>query len=156
MKLVVPLMMRGDPLDAVGRQAFAQRLDDGDAAGHGRLEGHHHAFFLGRREDFIAVRGQQRLVGRDHVLTVGDRLQHQVLGDAVAADELDDDVDLGIVDDQAGVIDDLALAASQFQGARRVQVGDRDDVDAASGAPRDFFLIALQDVEGAGADGAEA
>ena len=33
----------GDPLDAVGGQAFAQRLDDRDAAGHGGLEGHHHA-----------------------------------------------------------------------------------------------------------------
>jgi hypothetical protein len=33
----------GDPLDAVGGEAFAQRLDDRDAAGHRRLEGHHHA-----------------------------------------------------------------------------------------------------------------
>jgi hypothetical protein len=47
-------------------------------------------------EDLVAMHGQQRLVGRDHVLAVGDGLQHQFLGDAVAADQLDDDVDLGI------------------------------------------------------------
>ena len=29
----------GDPLDAVGRKALTQRLDDGNAAGHGSLEG---------------------------------------------------------------------------------------------------------------------
>jgi hypothetical protein len=39
----------GDPLDAVGRQALAQRLDDGDAAGHRGLEGHHHALAAPRR-----------------------------------------------------------------------------------------------------------
>jgi hypothetical protein len=32
MKFEVPLMMPGDPLDAVGREALAQRLDDRDAA----------------------------------------------------------------------------------------------------------------------------
>ena len=49
----------GDPLDAVGRQAFAQRLDDRNAAGHGRLERHHHALVLRRLENLVAVHGQQ-------------------------------------------------------------------------------------------------
>jgi hypothetical protein len=52
----------GHRFDAVGRQAFAQRLDDRHAAGHGRLEGHHHALFLGGGEDLVAVQGQQALL----------------------------------------------------------------------------------------------
>ncbi len=72
----------GDPFDAVGGQALAQRLDDRNAAGHRRLERDHHALFLRRGEDLVAVQGEQRLVGGDDVLAVGDRLQHQLLGDA--------------------------------------------------------------------------
>ena len=48
----------GQPLDAVGRQALAQCLDDGDAAGHGRLKRHHHAFLLCGLKNFGAVHGQ--------------------------------------------------------------------------------------------------
>jgi hypothetical protein len=41
-------------------------------------------------------------------------------------------------------------------GARGVEVGDHRDLDAAAGAALDLFLVALQDVEGAAADGADA
>ena len=41
---------------------------------------------------------QQRLVGGDHMLAGANRLQHQGAGDAVAADQLDHDVDLGVGD----------------------------------------------------------
>src|SRR5476649_1508491 len=96
----------GQPLDAVGRQALAQRLDDGDAAGHRRLEGHHHALFLGGGEDLVAMHGQQRLVGGDDMLAVGDGLQHQFARQLVAADQLHDDVDVRVVDDLEGVVND--------------------------------------------------
>ena len=45
---------------------------------------------------------EQRLVRGDDVLAVGDRLQDQVLRDSGAADQLDDDVDIRIVDDFRG------------------------------------------------------
>jgi hypothetical protein len=83
----------GDPLDAVGREAFAQRLDDRDATGHGRFERHHHALLLRRREDLGAMHGEQRLVGGDHVLAGRDGFHHQLARDAIAADQFDDDVD---------------------------------------------------------------
>ena len=44
-------------------------------------------------EDLVAVRREQGLVRGDHMLAVGDRLQHQLPGHAGAADQLDDDVD---------------------------------------------------------------
>ena len=146
----------GDPFDAVGRQAFAQRLDDGDAAGDGRLEGHHHALVLGGGEDFVAVYGQQCLVGRDHVLPVGNGLHDQGFRQVVAADQFDDDVDLGIVDDQIRVIDDPARAGDERFGARYVAHGDGDDFNAAARAALDFFLVALQDAERAVTDVAQA
>jgi len=68
MKLLVPLMMPAIPFDAVGRQSFAQRLDDRDAARYCRFECHHHALGARRLEDLVAVPGQQCLVGGDYVL----------------------------------------------------------------------------------------
>jgi hypothetical protein len=47
-------------------------------------------------EDFGAMHGEQRLVGGHHMLAVGDGL-HDHFGHAVAADQLDDDVDFGSV-----------------------------------------------------------
>ena len=58
----------GDPLDRIGAQAFAQRLDDGNAAGNRRLESHHNALALGSRKDLGAMHSQQRFVGSHHML----------------------------------------------------------------------------------------
>ena len=103
----------GDPLDAVGRQPFAQRLDDRDAAGHRRLERDHHATRARRREDLGAVHGEQRLVGRDHMLARGDGFEHQFARDVVAADQFDDDVDRRVRDDFARIGDDLRAVTDQ-------------------------------------------
>jgi hypothetical protein len=50
------------------------------------------------------------------------------------------------------------LRTSPLVGAWRARVagGDHRHFDAAAGAAADFFLVALEDVEGAGADGADA
>jgi len=146
----------GNPLNAVGSQAFTQGLDDRDATGHGRFERHHHALFLGGLEDFIAVRGNQRLVGGNHVLAVGNRLQHQILGDAITADQFDDDIDVRIADQQIGIVDDFHFSVGQLGGARRVQVGHHGNFNGASCTPRNFFLIALQHIESTGTHGADA
>ena len=146
----------GDPLDAVGGEAFAQRLDDGDAAGHCRLECHHHAPAMRRGEDFRAMHGQQGLVGRDHMLARLDGLHDQGLGHAIAADQLDDDVDLGVGDDRTRIAHDLRRVADRGLRPRRVQVGHHRDLDAAAGAALDLFLVALQDVEDTVTDGAYA
>ena len=146
----------GQPVDAVGGQAFAQRLDDRDAAGHRRFERDHDALGLRGGKDFVAVHGQQRLVGGDHVLAVGDRLQHQRARLVVAADQFDDDVDFRIVDDVERVGDDLDFAAGALLGALEVAGRDGHHFDAASGAAADFFLIAFEDVERSAADIADA
>ena len=84
----------GDPFDPVGGEPFAQRLDDRDAARHRAFEGDHHALRVRGRENLVAVPGEERLVGRDDVLAVGDRLQDERARGLEAADQLDDDVDV--------------------------------------------------------------
>ena len=146
----------GNPLNGVGAQAFAQRLDDGNAAGHGRLEGHHDALALGGRENFGAMHGQQRLVGGDHMLAGLNGFEHQRLGNAVAANQFDHDINVGAGDDLARVINHLHALAHQRLGARHVQVGHHGDLNATAGAPANLFLVALEHVEGAAAHGANA
>src|SRR5690606_3552062 len=144
------------PLDTVGGQPFAQRLDDGDATGHCSLEGHHHAARLSGREDLVAMHGKQCLVGGDHVLAVLDGLEHQFAGHAIAADQLDDDVDVRIAHHRESVVGELHTATGHRAGMLEVLVRHRGDADRPPGAPGDFFLVTFQNVEGAAADGTDA
>ena len=146
----------GDPFDAVGGEAFAQGLDDRDAAGDRAFERDHHALGLRRRENFVAVGREQRLVRGDHMLAVGDRLQHQLARDAIAADQLDHDVDRRVVDHFPGVGGDCGPVSDQLPRPREILVRDLDDADAAPGAALDFLLVAREHVPGAAADRAYA
>ena len=83
----------GDAADAVGGQAFAQGLDDGDAAGDCGLEGQGDAGGLGLRCQGRAVYGEQGLVGGDDGLAGGEGRGDQGGGRAVAAaDQFHDDI----------------------------------------------------------------
>ena len=90
------------------------------------------------------------------MLAGGDGLHHQCPSDAVAANQLDDDVDVRVRDHRPRVTHDLRRVADDGLGARRVEVGHHRDANAAPGAALDLLLIALQHVERAGADGADA
>ena len=86
-------------VDAVADKAFAQRFDDGNAAANAGLVIKVRAVFFGRGKQLLAVRGEQRLVRRDDRLAQLERGQNHRPGDAGAADEFGDDVNVGIVDD---------------------------------------------------------
>ena len=148
----------GDPLDAVRRQAFAQRLDDRDAAGDRGLEAHHHALGVRGREDLGAMVREQRLVRGDDVLAVGDRIEHQRARRLDAADELADDVDVGMADDDRSIVRQVHAgdAARAFARAVERARGDPVDRDRPPRASLDLLLVAPQDVPRALADGAEA
>jgi hypothetical protein len=47
------------------------------------------------------MHGQQRLVGSDHMLAVGNGKHDQILRDTVAANQFDDDVDFGSLETTA-------------------------------------------------------
>ncbi len=100
--------------------------------------------------------GEQRLVGGDDMLAVGDRFELQVLGDRGAADQLDDDVDLGRAHHLEGIAVDACpvadLAPRELIGA----LGDLGDLDRPAGAPLDLVRVAIQDFPGTAADRADA
>ena len=84
-------------------------------------------------------------------------LQHQLPGRRVAADQLDDDLDLRVVHHREGVVADAPdlLEPGDAVGlvlARR-GVGD---LDAAPGAPRDLPGVAGEHRHRAAADGTQA
>ena len=84
-----------------------------------------------------------------------DRCQHQGARDAVAADQLDDDVDVAVGDDLARVADHRHPGADDAAGAIHIEVGDHGDLDATPGAAANFRLVALQHLERAAADGTD-
>jgi len=75
----------------VARQPLLQRAQDRDAAADARLEGEPDALRLGLPDDLLAVHGEQRLVGRHHVLAGADGGEDEAARGLVAADQLDDD-----------------------------------------------------------------
>ena len=66
-----------------------------------RLEQDVDARALGGLEQLAPVRGEQLLVGGDDRLAAHQRLDDQRAGRLDAADDLDDDVDVGIADHRA-------------------------------------------------------
>ena len=133
----------GNPLDAVGRQALTQGLDDGNATGHSGLKRHHHAPGMGRRKNFGAVHGQQGLVGGDHVFAGGYRFHHQLFGDAITADEFDDDVDVRVGNDGARIADHADIRADRRAGSGQIQISHHGDFNATPGAALDLRLVAF-------------
>ena len=64
---------------------------------------------------------------------------------------------VGVGDHRARVVDDLApLADDRLRARATSRSATMRDLDAAAGAAPDLFLVALQHVEGAAADGADA
>ena len=89
--------------DAVADKTFAQRLDNGNAAGDARLVIKIGAVFFCRRKKFLAVRGEQRFVGRDDGFAELERGQHNFARHRSAADEFSHKIYFGITDDFAPV-----------------------------------------------------
>ena len=101
------------------------------------------------------MQGDERLVRGDHVLALPDGPQHEVPRGIGAADELDDHVDAGIVDHQAGVageVDSFEVAVPRMGGV--AHRGPRH-LDAPPRTARDLARVAPQHVDGAGPDRAE-
>jgi len=111
---------------------------------------------LGGGKDLVAMHGQQGLVGRDDMLAVGDGLHDQLLGHAIAADQFDDDVDLGIIDDGKGIIRHRHIATGDLLGQFDILVCHLNDANRPTGTPGNFSFIAGQDRKCAATDRADA
>jgi hypothetical protein len=85
-----------------------------------------------------------------------DSFEHQRLGNAVATDQLDDDIDVWVGDDGARVVHHLYVGTDDALGTCHIKVSHHGDFDTAAGTALDFLLVALEHVECAASHGANA
>ena len=97
---------------------------DRDAARDGRLEEQVEPRRVGRLEQLAPLVREQLLVGGDHPLAVREGPEQQLLRRLDAAEDLDDDVDPGVVDD-GHAVDGERLARLRHV-ARPLEVADGD------------------------------
>ena len=146
-----------DALDAIGGQALAQGLDDGDAPRHGRLIAEAEALGLRLARQRRAVMGEQRLVRGHHMLAGGkgglQKLARHALG---AADELDHDIDLRQMRERQGIV--MPGIAREIDAAVALAIARRDgtDLDRAPAAPRQILGMKLEQLDRPGPDIAES
>ena len=146
----------GNPFNAIGGQSLAQRLDDGNAAGHGRLKRDHHALVGCRRKNLGAMHRQQGFVGSHHMLARRNGLEHQLSGHAVATDQLHHDIDLGVCNHRAGIAHHRHRITHNPTRTLKIQIGHDCQLNVTAGAPGDFLPIASQDGVYTATDGTDA
>src|SRR5471032_1259461 len=141
----------GHPVDAVGGQAFTDRLDHRNSTGHGRFERHDHALLARLGEDLVAMYGNQRLVGGDHVFTVLNGLEHQLAGHGIATNQLDDDIDFRVGRHGEDIVGNRNTGRLELRLWRtRGNLCHFNPTPCTAG---NFFSITLKYVEGAATDG---
>src|SRR5690606_38878 len=140
------------PLNTVGRQAFANCLDDRNTTGHSGFEGHHDATLVSSGKNLVAMLGQQRLVGGDHVLALGNGFHDPLACQGVATHQLDHNIDLGVAHHIHAVCGQGDLVPHQRACLFQVTHSNSDHLNTATGAASDFICIAFQYVPGAAAN----
>ena len=100
------------------------------------------------------MHGDQCLVGGDHVLAILDGLEHQLLGNGVATDQLDDDIDFRVVDQFEDVGGDGCSAGIALRvGVTRGNLGNDN---APPGTAGNLLGITFEYIEGTATDGTQA
>ena len=145
-----------DPPDRLAAEALAQRPHERDAAGDGGLEEQVDAVVVGGVEQLDADVGQQLLVRGDDRLAAGQRGGDQLAGRLDAADDLDDDVDVGIGDDVVGVAGQHAGRQVDVTVARQVADGDAGDLELHARAGLDLLGLGGDQPDERGTDVAAA
>ena len=120
----------------VAHETLAQGLDNRNAPGHAGFVIKIGPMLARRGEQLLAVRGNQRLVGRDHRLAQPERCQDHGLGKRRSADQLDDGVDPRVLRD-AGPIGGHQRGRDRIR-ARLVQGLDGDFAQADAEADAGF------------------
>ena len=146
----------GQPFNPVGCQALANRLDDRNTTGHGRLEGHHDALLLRGCKNLVAMRCNQRLVGRHHVLAVGNCLQYQLTRRFITTDQFNNDIDIRLIDDGKGIVTHRNIFNAGHTGRVKLTCSRMTDFYTTTGTPGNLFCIAPQHVKRATTYRAEA
>ena len=145
-----------DGEDIVADQVVFERVDDGDAAGRCGFTANLHALFGREGREMLDVAAKEGLVCRYDMLAVLEGLLEDFGRRMLAADELDDDMDIGVVHDVAPVGGEDTLGKADALGFRLVAAACALDHQVDS-VVLEVFVVVLQDETGdAAADGAEA
>jgi hypothetical protein len=133
------------PADAVTGERLAQRPDQRDATTDRGLEEDVDARALGRLEQLPTMGGDELLVGGDDRLAAHQRLDDEAAGGLDAADDLDHDVDVGVVDHGGGVVGEAA--SRQRQSPILGEVVDRDarDLERHAGPGLDHVGVVVDE-----------
>ena len=141
--------------DLVADEGMLQRLDDGDAAADAGLEAYFQVLFAGKVHDLVAERRHERLVGGDHVLTRAQGAEHHVARSGGAADQLDDDIDLGVVDDVVEVLGEQVQHAARL-GLLGIARAHAHHFHVDAQVALEILAMVAQDIQAAAADGARS
>jgi len=114
------------------------------------------ALGVGRVEELAPARREQLLVGHDDGLVAFERGQDQRPGGFEPADQLADDVDVGIVDHGHRVLDEHRRREPDVPGLRGVADGHPAHLEPASRTALDVVAMAFEQPDDRGADGAAA
>ena len=139
-----------DRRDLVGNERVLERVDDGDATADAGFERNLLACALGRLHDLLAMGGHERLVGRDHILARGECLEDHVACHRGAADELDHDVDAGIVHDVGVVLREQVFHAV-LDGLLRVARAHAHQLHVDAVVALEVLTVVLQYLDAAAA-----
>src|SRR6516225_1888529 len=143
--------------EPVSGETLAQRLDHRYPAGDRGLEGKSDTLFLGLGGEGGSVMRHQRLVGGDDVLAMVECGIDHLPGDAVgAADQLDDDVDLGIGCHRRRIFVPAHRRQIDPAIAAPIAGGNRDDDEPASSPLSQEVSLPVEQLRGAGADRPQA
>ncbi len=146
-----------DAQDPVGRQTLAQGFDDRDAARDRSLEAELGRSAFGERGEFGAVMGEHRLIGRDHGLAEPECRARQLQRRPVAAaDQLADEIDLGVHRQRAGVVVPAHTSQIDVAGSPAVAGTDGGHGQRSPGTVGQERCPVMQQPERAGADGAKS
>ena len=151
----MPFTMPMTGRDLVGDERVLERVDDGDATADAGFERDLLACALGRLHDLLAMGGHERLVGRDHVLARGERVEDHVACHRGAADQLDHNVDAGIVHDVSVVLREQVLHA-MLDGLLRVARAHACQFDVDAVVALEVLAMVLQYLDAATAHRARA
>ena len=90
------------------------------------------------------------------MLAILDGLERQLFGNATAADQLDNDVDLGVGDHREGIVGQSARSGSDRLCKFEILVGNYRNLDRTSCASGNLLGVALEHRESSATDGADA
>ena len=142
-----------DRCDSVGDERMLQRADDGNATANAGTIVNVDIVFFGKREDLVTGRCDKRLVGRDDALAVAQRVAHDVMSCAHAANKLDDQVDGRIGHDFVEVGGEQVLDAVSASGVGFART-DARKLDVHAVMALEVIAMVGKDVQAAAANGA--